>query len=91
MGIKPSVNKPASTHPWRRLIRSEVAEAKARKLVQTCDRCNAVAATVVACGDCGKEYKRCIGCGFDSARRSLRSHRGLFHPSGAEGSGYEDP
>jgi len=52
-----------------------------------CDKCGIAVAmhggwSGVACFDCRKVYVRCENCGGDrGARRSLKSHRGLYHPA----------
>lgn len=56
------------------------------EFVRVCDKfsrsvCGLVVATVV-CSDCGVDYARCEAHGGEAgARRSLKSHRGLYHPA----------
>jgi hypothetical protein len=45
--------------------------------------CRDVVEAATCCGDCGKVYHRCgRHGGRQGAARSLKSHRGLYHPAG---------
>lgn len=54
-------------------------------LEATCTRCKkpwpVALVAQASCGRCDKTYKVCLSCGgAAAAERSLKSHRGLFHP-----------
>ena len=51
--------------------------------LETCctPRCRSFVEEAIACQDCGKTYRKCAAHGGRAAAaRSLKSHRGLYHP-----------
>ena len=59
------------------------AEAVPVLMLETCStrRCRALVEEAIACQDCGKTYRKCTAHGGrKAAARSLKSHRGVYHP-----------